>query len=224
MKTIFSFLFACVVGTTFGQSLIDFPYNPDSSGDGVIAVDDILQILAHYNTSWELPDPNDWASGTLISLLEFESELVDYQFELLGLSDSLAQVQTELDSVQLEIEACDRAEGLYNCSQLYGNSGPVVQSLPEDCGTVWTTRYGNGASRTIRLPPNAMPNSAILMVSEHQAGSSSQLRIEIMQNGVWHLLFSYGYEATGSTKYDLLRFDGQSWSREVLSRTDVPFD
>ena len=223
MKNIVSIFFACIVGTTFGQSTVEFPWNPDTNDDGIVGAEDLLGLLSIYNGEWELPDPSVWASSTIISLVEFESDLIDYEAELSDLSDSLAQVQDELDSVQLEIEACDRGEGLYNCAQLYpGND--VVQYLPEDCGTVWTLHYGGGWSRTIRLPPNALSNTSILMITEIQAGVSSQLRVEWMQNGVWSLLFSYGYHPYGTMKYDILKYDGTSWSRESASQTSVPFD
>lgn len=93
MKPIFSLLLTLMLGTAFGQTSIEFPYNPDSNGDGEIGVDDLLGMLSGFGEPWTLPDPNLWATGTITNLLDYESELV-------ALSDSLEQMQLELDSVQ----------------------------------------------------------------------------------------------------------------------------
>ena len=91
MKAIFSLLFACIVGATFGQDTIEFPYNPDSNGDGLIGVDDLLGMLSEFGEPWTLPDPDLWATGTVTNLLEFESDLIEF-------SASLAEFEAVLDS------------------------------------------------------------------------------------------------------------------------------
>jgi len=52
MKTIISLLFACVVGTTFGQ----YPFNPDVDGDSFIGLVDFMSVLPLYDGPFEVED------------------------------------------------------------------------------------------------------------------------------------------------------------------------
>jgi len=94
MKPFFSLLLTLMLGTAFGQTSIEFPYNPDSNGDGEIGVDDLLGMLSGFGESWTLLDPNLWGTGTITNLLDYESNLV-------ALSDSLTELQTFLDSTDV---------------------------------------------------------------------------------------------------------------------------
>ena len=94
MKPFFSLLLTLLLGTAFGQTSIEFPYNPDSNGDGEIGVDDLLGMLSGFGESWTLLDPNLWGTGTITNLLDYESNLV-------ALSDSLTELQTFLDSTDV---------------------------------------------------------------------------------------------------------------------------
>lgn len=187
MKTIFSLLFACVVGTTFGQSTIEFPYNPDSNGDGFIGVDDILQALSHFDTNWELPDQNSWATDALLNLIAFDNEL-----------DSTAQAisaqQAYLDSLATSV-TCDMA--LLNSETCYLNFSSGTAHLDNyDCSTVLYQRNGGGGSKIIRLPTAACEGQGIVLVSLNYSGQGSQgqpLSIQAWDGNNWIDLASMQY-------------------------------
>lgn len=136
MKTFFSLLFTLMLGTALGQSSIEFPFNPDSDGDGQIGSDDLLIMLSAFGEPWTLPDPNLWATGTITNLLDYESELTQ-------LNDSLTQFESQLDSI-LSIAAQGLPFTQENgcrvmCSGGYYQNGgfPWFYNVPSDCSFVW---------------------------------------------------------------------------------------
>lgn len=149
MKPIFSLLLTLMLGTAFGQTSIEFPYNPDSNGDGEIGVDDLLGMLSGFAEPWTLPDPNLWATETITNLLDYESDLV-------ALSDSLEQMQLELDSIQSSIIANTNQSVLTHLAGFelhnphYGNI--VARYTSESCSFAMLRAYDyNEYGGTLRL-------------------------------------------------------------------------
>ena len=149
MKKLFTLILAAACSTATAQ--VEFPWNPDSNGDGEIGVDDLLGMLASFGESWELPDPTTWAGETVLNLLGFEAEL-----------DSLAMAQAaELSNIQVAIEQLqaigDSLQSSGNtCYAFVGGAGPSPTAstpIPTSCRHVNIyTGYGSGLGWPVILP------------------------------------------------------------------------
>ena len=95
MKKLFALLLATACFTATAQ--VEFPWNPDSNGDGEIGVDDLLGMLASFGEPWELPDPTIWASESIQNLLVFQADLE-------SMSDSLSSVEASLSELQSALQ------------------------------------------------------------------------------------------------------------------------
>ena len=146
MKPLFSLFMTLMLGTAFGQTSIEFPFNPDSDGDGQIGSDDLLIMLSAYGEPWTLPDPNQWATGTITNLLDYDSQLN-------ALSDSLQLLQSHLENLQDSLTGNSNAiiiDHLNNACYYNPGNG---QSLAEGCTfaslrAVSSTTYGGQLTLT----------------------------------------------------------------------------
>jgi len=130
MNRFFTLLLVASYLTAVGQ--VEFPWNPDTNDDGIVGAEDLLGLLSVYNGEWDLPDPTGWATTTVNALLQFETELT-------ALSDSLQQVQLELELLQNQV-INDYNDIVVNhldngCYYMPGNN----QTLQEGC--TWVSLY-----------------------------------------------------------------------------------
>ena len=95
MNKLFTLLLAAACFTASAQ--VQFPWNPDSNGDGEIGVDDLLGMLSSFGQPWELPDPTIWATESIQNLLAFQDDLE-------SMSDSLSSVEASLSELQSALQ------------------------------------------------------------------------------------------------------------------------
>ena len=59
-------LFACSI---VGYTQISASFNPDYNGDGYVGVDDILGVLSHYDSPWEVDAVQNMVVDSLESII-----------------------------------------------------------------------------------------------------------------------------------------------------------
>ena len=60
-------LFACSI---VGYTQISASFNPDYNGDGYVGVDDILGVLSHYDTPWEMDAAENIVIDSLTQVIQ----------------------------------------------------------------------------------------------------------------------------------------------------------
>lgn len=167
-----------MLGTAFGQTSIEFPFNPDSDGDGQIGSDDLLIMLSAFGEPWTLPDPNLWATETVTNLLDYDSQLN-------AMSDSLWLLQSHLEDLQDSITDNTNAfiiDHLTNAC-FYNNSYDVV-NLDEGC--TFASLRGE----------NAVPGGGQLMLTTTGRSEGDLLTVHYScrdaNSGTWYILDSQG--------------------------------
>ena len=236
MKPFFSLLLTLMLGTAFGQTSIEFPFNPDSDGDGQIGSDDLLIMLSAFGEPWTLPDPNLWATGTITNLLDYESNLV-------ALSDSLTELQTFLDSTDVALMALQDSLTLITSFNTYTQtnqrcfisipdynyvSSHVHFDITNSCGSV-EVRMGYGETWSdpntrakIRMPQEGLFVGQRIFV-RRSADYSDHVpqHIEQFVDGSWQLLHSLvedqgsgpaNFNSTLSNKTFI--WNGESWDMQ----------
>ena len=146
MKNLFTLLLTAVCFTASSQ--VEFPWNPDSNGDGEIGVDDLLGMLASFGEPWALPDPTVWAGETVMDLLAFEEELdsiaMAQQVESSNIQEAIGELQQIGDSLQATGNTCYAVQGESNGS---------FTAVPPSCRHVNVyTGYGSGSAIPLQLP------------------------------------------------------------------------
>ena len=236
MKKAVFLLFAVISVSAYGQSLIEFPYNPDSNGDGEIGVEDLLEMLGDYGGAWTLPDPNEWATGTITNLLDYESDLIE-------LSDSLAELQTILDSTDVELTALQDSLTLITSFNTYTQtnnrcfisipdynyvSSHVHFDITNSCGSVEVRMsYGNTWSdpntrAKIRMPQEGLfVGQRIFVRMSAQYSDGVPQHIEQFVDGSWqHLQTLMEDPGNSPANFDsplsnkTFIWNGESWNVE----------
>ena len=230
MKIILSLSLTLMLATAFGQTAIQFPYNPDSNGDGEIGVDDLLGMLSAFGESWELPDPNEWASTSLNALLQYEAYLDSTAIEIEFAQDEINAELVVLDSLT-QIVSCNSATNGFlsntamSCYTYVGeNNGFTTRQIPNGCRhvTIYTGYQGN-LSYPLRLP-NAgdfvgqtitlflMPaGNATRSVPIHEFVDSSWIEVDVMDQ-CFGLNYNNGYVPTAASCNKRFVWDGSSWN------------
>ena len=195
MKKLFTLLLTAACFTASAQ--VEFPWNPDSNGDGEIGVDDLLGMLASFGESWSLPDPNEWASETLIGLLSFQDSLQQAVIDI-------SQSQASLDSAISELEGLEEVLD-YNtylttgqrCNVImYDEASYYTAEIPNSCSfVVVKAQYGQtwpyyASDRPkIRLPEIGLFDGQRIHMHRHADYSDHvSFQIQHLVDGQWVVL------------------------------------
>lgn len=195
MKKLFTLLLTAACFTASAQ--VEFPWNPDSNGDGEIGVDDLLGMLASFGESWELPSANQWASTTLQGLLSLENELDSLGQVLQSEQFFLDSLAASLDSVNV-LAFCSEQLTSWNSLrndcfiQMYdGAYSNHAYHVPDDCFHVTVSIYYGcnccSYSLPIRLPQQGMYVGQIIDFTLLRQGGciNGSISIEALVNGSW---------------------------------------
>jgi hypothetical protein len=114
---------------------------------------------------------------------------------IIGTVDLLAMLNVYGE--EYSVQTCFRGE-IYRCDDEQGMSF-MFYELPNDCGLVWTWRYGNGGGgRALRFPSNVSEGTTVRVRTKHQQMDTNQVLFQSENDsGDWVTFFSYGYGATG---------------------------
>ena len=229
MKQLFTLLLSATCFTASAQ--VEFPWNPDSNGDGEIGVDDLLGMLASFGEPWGLPDPNEWASQTLQGLIEWDEELDSLQSELTqqeALLDSLLAEQLCVN--QIATDVCEiGGGGNYTYQEYHYYLGG------HNCRTVL---YNKNAEQSRDLVMHLPVNDNCDGDEVHFIGTSTStyqgqpIRIEFWNGNEWAVLASLPYngdqwgvgEQYGRLAFVKARYEDGQWYWVQNASFDVPFN
>ena len=232
MKKLLTLVLAAACFAASAQ--VDFPWNPDSNGDGEIGVDDLLGMLGSFGEPWELPSPDQWASTTVQNLLSLENQLDSLGEVLQNEQLFLDSLAASLDSVNILAFCSDQLtswNSLRNDCFIQMSDGTYsnyAYHVPDDCFHVTvSTYYGCNCcsySLPIRLPQQGMYSGQIIDFTLLRQGGciNGSISIETLVNGSWSeasTLFDSGTNNTSqfNTNFFLSpsnkRFiwDGETW-------------
>lgn len=228
--TIFSLLLTLMLGTAFGQTSIEFPFNPDSDGDGQIGSDDLLIMLSAFGEPWTLPDPNLWATDVMLNLISLDAELDSLQSELTAQQTQLDSLTSEaLCAYEVDTEICLAGGGSSSFSEWHYYLGG------QNCRTVLYYRDpSNSRPLVMHLPKeNNCEGEEVHFVgtgSEYYQGQP--IRIEHWVNDSWVVLASMGNGADGYAlgeshnrlRFVKARFEDGIWQWVQNAAITVPFN
>ena len=195
-------LFALPI-STFAQNSVEFPFNPDSNNDGIIAVEDLMIMLSFYGGEWQLPAPSDWASQTMLNLLNY-SESLD------SIADVQSSIQAAIDSSFLELSSISDSLELVTSFNVFATtanrcyiqvsdfnfvSTDTHYDISNDCGCVFVRlQYGQTWSSPferakIRLPEQGLfIGQRIFVKMSNDYSDGAPQNIDHYINGQWEYL------------------------------------
>jgi len=205
---------------------IEFPFNPDSNGDGEIGVDDLLGMLSGFGESWTLPDENLWASSTIQNLLAFEQELDSLSSVLVNQQEVLDSTAAVLDSA-VQLAFCTEQLTSWNelkgdCFIYMGEASGQAYYVPADCFHVNVSMsYGCNCcsfQTPIRLPSQGLFLGQVIDFTLLRQGGCMQGGISIEQfvNQNWEEVTSLFDYTTNNTSHYNTNFTHETTNRRLI--------
>jgi uncharacterized protein YjbI with pentapeptide repeats len=98
MRYFFSIALLCLFSSFSAQSVITYPYNPDSNGDAFVATPDMLETLAFFGSVFTPAEIQIDGVGLLQVILDLQNQLGAFQQDIASLqSDNIALTQQIID-------------------------------------------------------------------------------------------------------------------------------